>query len=98
MVLVLPSYLHGASLTIDCKPPYGGLQSIVLLPEVYNLWSYSQTVPDRIFVPAGSWVWSTAYSIFVHTGALFFSDLTLDVIEDCITHCVPTIYSSMDIH
>ena len=41
-------------------------------------------------------VWSTAYTIFVqvhrNTGTLFFSNLMLDVIEDCIPHCVPTIY------
>ena len=34
------------------------------------------------------WVWSTAYSIFVqvhqHSGTLLFSNLTLDIIEDCI--------------
>ena len=46
--------------------------------------------------PPEKWVWSTAYSIFVqvrrNVGALFFSNLTLDVIEDCIPHCVWTIY------
>ena len=43
-----------------------------------------------------NWVWSTAYSIFVqmgkNAGALFFSNLILGIIEDCIPHCVPTIY------
>ena len=46
--------------------------------------------------PPKKWVWSTAYFIFVqvhrNAGTLFFSNLTLDVIEDCIPHCVPTIY------
>ena len=53
--------------------------------------------PDRILSrPPEKWVWSTAYSIFVqvrrNVGALFFSNLTLDVIDDCIPHCVRTIY------
>ena len=42
--------------------------------------------------PSEKWVWSTAYSIFVqvrwNVGALFFSNLTLDVVKDCIPHCV----------
>ena len=42
--------------------------------------------------PPEKWVWSTAYSIFVqvrrNVGALFFSNLTFDVIKDCIPHCV----------
>ena len=46
--------------------------------------------------PPEKWVWSTAYSIFVqvrrNVGALFFSNLTLDVIDDCIPHCVRMIY------
>ena len=46
--------------------------------------------------PPEKWVWSTAYSIFVqvrrNVGALFFSNLTLDVIDDCIRHCVRKIY------
>ena len=50
--------------------------------------------PDRIFRarPPEKRVWWTAYSVFVqvrrNAGALFFSNLTLDVIEDCIPHCV----------
>ena len=59
----------------------------------------------RLHFSCGSakWVWSTAYSIFVqvrqHSGALFFSNLTLDIIEDCIPistlHAIST--SEMDI-
>ena len=41
-------------------------------------------------------VWSTTYSIFIqvgqNAGRLFFSNLTLDVIEDCIPHCVQAVY------
>ena len=57
----------------------------------------SSLVPRPHFSrPPEKWVWSTAYSIFVqvrrNVGALFFSNLTLDVIKDCIPHRVPTIY------
>ena len=40
------------------------------------------------------WVWSTAYqnSIFIqmcwNTGAVLFSNLMLDIIKDCIPHCM----------
>ena len=52
--------------------------------------SYSQTA---FFVPAGKCVWSTAYSIFVQVRwNVFFSNFMLDVIKDCIPHCVPMIY------
>ena len=41
-------------------------------------------------------VWSTTYSIFIqvhrNAGTLFFSNLTLDIIEYCIPYCMPTIY------
>ena len=52
---------------------------------------------DRIFFhPPEKWVLSTASSIFVQVrqeaGALFFSNLPLDIIEDCILQCVPMIY------
>ena len=57
----------------------------------------SSLVPRPHFVcPPEKWVWSTAYSILVqvcrNAGTLFLSNLTLDVIDDCISHCVPTIY------
>ena len=53
-------------------------------------------VPRQHFThPLEKWVWSTAYSIFVqvcrNAGALFFSNLMLDAIKNCIWHCVPTI-------
>ena len=52
--------------------------------------------PDRIFRPPEKWVWWTAYSIFIqvrrNVAALFFSNLMLDVIKDCIPHCVRMIY------
>ena len=51
--------------------------------------------------PPEKWVWSTAYSIFVqvrrNVGALFFSNLTFDVIKDCIPHCVRTIYKRLQV-
>ena len=41
-------------------------------------------------------VWSTTYSIFIqvgqNAGTLFISSLTPDIIENCIPHCVQTIY------
>ena len=40
-----------------------------------------------------NWVWSTASSIFVqvvHSSQLFFSNLALDAIEDCIAHKLST--------
>ena len=57
----------------------------------------SSLVPRPHFSrPPEKWVWSTAYSIFVqvrrNAGTLFFSNLTLDIIKDCILHRVPTIY------
>ena len=43
-----------------------------------------------------NWEWSTTHSIFVqvgqNAGTLFFSNLTLDIIEDCIPHCVQAAY------
>ena len=58
------------------------------------LWVLS---PDCIFSHTPEkWVWSTTYSIFVqvhqNVGTLFFFNLTLDVIKDCIPHCMPMIY------
>ena len=51
----------------------------------------SSLVPRLHFsCPLVKQVWSIAYSIFVHVrrnaGALFFSNLTLDVIEHCIAN------------
>ena len=56
------------------------------------------SLPDRIFSTHRK-NWSGQLPIpfsFKCTGmlagALFFSNLALDVIEDCILHCVPMIY------
>ena len=52
--------------------------------------------PDCIFRLPEKWLWWTAYSIFIqvrrNVGALSFSNLMLDIIEDCIPRCVWTIY------
>ena len=51
--------------------------------------------PDPIFMPAEKMGLETVYFIFIklyrNAGALLFSNITLEVIEDYIPHYVPTI-------
>ena len=103
--ITLEGALEGGEFVLVNATPVGGevvSGSVVSLDQRASLQHYQVSRKSSLVSrphfsrPPEKWVWSTAYSIFVqvrrNVGALFFSNLTFDVINNCIPHCVRTIY------